>query len=195
MTGVALLEHDGRRHRGEAALAGRDRAGAAGPRVVPVHRAVQHEAETGRDHAGGHAEVWVNETTMPSRIDAGDGGGVLAVAADRGKRSLLAAADAGGAFVGIGIRQQPLQRRRGEIRIADDAIPCRGRRSSSPRRRWGCTRRVVAERGQVEAFEDAQHLGHRCRRREVGAWRWAAAVADLQRRLSLQAGSSPGRRA
>ncbi len=40
----ALLEHDGGRHGREAPLAGRDRAGAAGARIVPVHRPVQHEA-------------------------------------------------------------------------------------------------------------------------------------------------------
>ena len=100
------------------------------------------------------------------------------------QRGLLAGTNAGRAPRRVVVRQQHVERRRHEVRIADVDLLVQPGDLHRLRRDADVFGAVVPKRDQVEALEDAQHLGDHDpagrRRRHRDA---AAAILDLERRM------------
>src|SRR5262249_40644008 len=115
----------------------------------------------------GVPSVWVSDTTMPSASTQEICVGVWLSEPTRrsSARAPLrlpprASADPRRAFLGVGVGEQAIQRRRDPLRIADMSLlvePGDLHRLGADADVVGA---VVAERYEIETLEDAQHLRH-----------------------------------
>ena len=100
--------------------------------------------------------------------------------------------DRGGAFVGVGVRQQPIERHVAEARIGAVALAIQEGALLRLDQHMDALHRI--ERGKVEALGDLQHLQHGeaggVRRRLGDA---EAAIGDARSGPAAAAGTPPGR--
>ena len=142
----AILEHHRRVHRVAHALAGRQPVGVPGRQMPIGHAVVQQDAGIARGHAGAEAGVEALDAgdRVARRVDHAEIRRV-AVAAS-GSASARSAARAmsidGRAFVGVGVRQQPLERHVAEARVGAVALAVRKARFFASTSTWMRSHRI-----------------------------------------------------
>ena len=159
-------------------------------REMPVrHAVVQQDAGVAGGHAGAEARIQALDAghRIAVRIDHAE----IRRVADRRfrlrQREIAGArhVDRRGAFIGIGVGQQPIQRHVAEARVGAVALAIEERALLRLHQHVDAPHRI--ERGKVEALGDLQHLQHG----EAGGVRRRlrhaeAAIGDADRVLQLR---------